>query len=564
MVDDFFIQLAVIIIVAAILAGFSKFLKQPLILAYILTGIVLGPLVLNYIEPSDTLSLFSQLGIALLLFIVGLNMNFNVLRKFGLISLITGLGQVIFTSIIGFFISRALGFGIMESFYICVALTFSSTIIIVKLLSDKNDINTVYGRISVGFLLVQDFIAILVLILVSGLSTGQENTFSIFFYAIIKTLGLFVVIYAFGKYLAPYLFHRLAKTQELLFISGLSWCFLIILLVYKMNFSIEIGSFLAGLGLGTLPYSHELSNKLKHLRDFFIILFFVNLGLHVITSDISGLVMPSILLSLFVLIGNPIIVLILMLLFGYKSRTGMLAGFTVAQISEFSLILVNLGLFVGHINSNIVALVTLVGIITIGASTYMIIYGEHIYRFFSKHVITFEKKRTKESELKDLVTHDNYDIILFGAHRAGYSIVKSLVESKDNFLVVDYDPDVIDKLRKKNINCLYGDLSDSETVETVKSFNPKIIVSTIPLLEDNLLLLKHFKRNKKILIITVAKDVHDVIHLYEKGADFVILPEIITGYKISDYLKHLDHKGIRKFGRKYYKSLLADIHNGLV
>ena len=558
-------QLTFIIIAAALLGVFSRFLKQPLILAYIITGLLLGPLVLNYITPSDTLTLFSQLGITLLLFIVGLSMNFNVLKKFGLISLVTGIGQVVFTSVIGFFIVRFLGFSFIEALYISVALTFSSTIIIVKLLSDKNDLNTLYGRISVGFLLVQDFIAILILILISGIQTGQESTGIIMLLTFLKGLGLLLMVFLFGKYIASYLFKKLAKVQELLFVSGLAWCFIVIFIAQKMNFSIEIGAFLAGLALGTLPYNQELGNKLKPLRDFFIVLFFVNLGLQVVIAEISALIWPAIILSLFVLIGNPLIVIVLMGLFGYKPRTGLLAGLTVAQISEFSLILVNLGLAANHVGSSVVTLVTLIGIFTIAVSTYMIMNGEFIYRKLSGYLKIFERKKLSNDEIKSLMHSENYNILLFGAHRAGYSIVKSLAKSKEKFLVVDYDPDVISKLKSQNIDCFYGDISDIGTLDELVEFEPKIVISTVPILEDNLILLKYFKKkNKETMFIAVAKTIHDVLALYKAGAEFVILPEVLTGVKISDYLTHLNSKGIREWGKKYYKSILEDINKGLI
>lgn len=257
--------------------------------------------------------------------------------------------------------------------------------------------------------------------------------------------------------------------------------------------------------------------------------------------------------------------MIILGLMGYNSRTSLLSGLTVAQISEFSLILVSLGLALNHISSSVVALVTLVGIITIAFSTYMIIYGELIYRKLSKYLKIFERKNIKEDELSNLHHHQQYDIVLFGAHRAGYSIVKSLVKSKEKFLIIDYDPEVISRLKKKKIDCFYGDISNTETLNIIRNFKPKVIISTVPSMEDNLLLLKFFKSiNKKVLVMTVAKEVYDVLELYKRGADLVILPELLTGAKISDYLKYLNHTGIRKFGRKYYKSLLDDVKKKLI
>jgi len=314
---------------------------------------------------------------------------------------------------------------------------------------------------------------------------------------------------------------------------------------------------LAGVTLASLPYSSEITSKIRPLRDFFIAIFFVNLGLNVVSLNIKSVLVPAVVFSLFVLIGNPLIVLVLMSFFGYKKRIGFLVGLTLAQISEFSLILIALGQKVGHLNNEIVSLVTLVGITTITLSTYMIMHGDRLYNIFGKYLIVFESRKIKD--IDDTHTkHKRYEIIICGAHRMGHGIVRSLNELKNkNFIVVDFNPDVIKRLEIEKINHFYGDISDREIIDKLVAYKPKIVVSTIPVYEDNLLLINRFKEfNKETLLFVTAKNFNDAIDLYRKGADIVLFPEILAGQKIIDYLKHLDIDDMKRWGQIYRKKLM--------
>ena len=552
-------DVAVIIIIAAILAYFARLLKQPLILAYIVTGLLAGSLLPNLIRDTATIDLFSQIGIAFLLFIVGINLGFSKLKEVGKISLITGLGQVVFTSVIGYFIAIYLGFSTIESAYLGLALAFSSTIIIVKLLSDKNDMDSLYGKISIGFLLVQDFIAIIALVLLSSLSNYDGSLVDIIFMNLLKIILLLVGVYLVSRFLLPTVFSKVARNQELLFISSISWCFFLAIVSALLGFSIEIGAFLAGIALANLPYHYEISSKVKPLRDFFLILFFVVLGTQMKLGSYEQLLIPALILSLFVLIGNPLVVMILMGIFGYTKRTSFLTSLAVAQISEFSLILVVLGNRLGHLNGEIVAFVTFVGIITITLSTYMITYGDKLYSIFSRFLNIFERKETVE---KKISSHDkeNYLMLLIGYGRTGSILMRNLKDYKDKMLVVDYNPDAIRKLSKKGYHVLYGDASDADFLQEIKKFNPKVVISMVMHLEDNLLVLRFFKKNlKDCTVILKGMSPQDALDLYENGADYVMLPLISGAESLSIMIKDVIRKKskIAKYRNEHIKHLLS-------
>lgn len=326
---------------------------------------------------------------------VGINLNPKVLKEVGKVSLFTGIGQIVFTTGIGVLLCLALGFNLITSFYVSIAFAFSSTIIIMKLLSDKGEVNSLYGKVSVGFLVVQDLIAIVVLIFIS--SMGGQNSASMITNMLIG-LGLVGVLLLFSIYLLPRFLKFVAKSQEFLLLFSIGWCLILAALFFAFNFSIEIGALLAGFFLSFSPYRFEINFKLKPLRDFFLILFFVLLGLQMTFGNISNYILPIIVMSLFILIGNPIIVMIIMGLSGYKKRTGFMAGLTVAQISEFSLILIALGISVGHLNPEILSFATFVGLFTITGSPYMIIYLiKYIIRF--QNICQSLKRKTLWKEI---------------------------------------------------------------------------------------------------------------------------------------------------------------------
>jgi len=523
--EQIFIHLSLIILIVFVISFIMRLLKQPQIIGYIISGIIIGPFFLDFIPAGDTLLVFSEIGISFLLFIVGLHLNPKIIREVGKISLITGIGQVLFTSLVGYFICILLGFSPLTSLYISVALSFSSTIIIMKLLSDKEALDKLYGKISVGFLLVQDLIAIIILVIVASFSSGADAG-EVLFSVLIKGILIFSILFAFSYYILPKFNSFFSKSQEFLFIFAISWGFGISALFSYIGFSIEVGALIAGILLSMFPYSFEISSKLKPLRDFFIISFFILLGSQMVFGNIHEMILPIVLLSLFILIGNPLIVLILMGVFGYSKNTGFMAGLTVAQISEFSLILIALGYKVGHLSNEILSFVTIIGLITIAGSTYMMIYSDRIYPVISKYLSVFEKKKLKEKPS----INKNYEYILLGENRIGFSLMKTFMNMKKDYLVVDFNPVRVKKLSLKGISCIYGDVSNIEFLESIRILDAKLVVSTIPEKEVNMALLNLIRgKNKDIIVIVTARQIADAFDLYKAGADYVIMPHFLGG-----------------------------------
>jgi len=555
MVESIFIELSTVIILAVIISGTLRLLKQPLIIGYIITGILAGPLLLNIVKSADTVAALSHFGIVFLLFVAGLSLNPRVLKSVGKVSLITGIGQVLFTTFIGFFIAKLLGFSDIASLYIAIALTFSSTIIIVKLLSDKGDLQVLYGRISVGFLIVQDIIAVLILMLISS-STGGFDVMSLNAETILIGAGLLSFIALFGIFALPRITETMAKSQELLLLFSIGWLLFLSVVFGYLGFSIEIGALLAGIMLSASPYHYEIKLKMNILRDFFILFFFVLLGSQMVFMNITESLLPIAVFSIFILVGNPLIVMILMGLMKYTKRNGFLAGLTVAQISEFSLILVALGVKVGHVSNEILSVVTATGLITILGSTYMIMHANRLYPHISRYLGVFERRGKKVDEH---IYHRgrHYDIILFGYDEVGLSLLKSIKNLGKKFLIIDYDPDKITRLAREGYDCRYGDANDTEMLNELDFSRAGMIISTVPDTETNLLLTKKIRKtNKEVIIIIVSHHSGEALKLYESGATYVIMPYFLGGHHastliqkhgldISEFLKertrHLNH-----------------------
>jgi len=533
-----------------------RWLKQPLILGYVLAGIILGPALLGLIYEPEVIRVLSTFGIAFLLFLVGLELDWAKLKVIGRPSLLLGFGQVLFTACFGYGLIKLFGFATLPALYIAIALTFSSTIIVVKLLSERQALESLYGRLAVGMLLIQDFIAIFALILLSGFAGGAVPSPAELTFILLKGAGLILLALLSGRYLLPPLFMKLAHSSEMLLLSSIAWCFGFSLISIIGGFSIEIGAFLAGLALARLPYHLEIVGRVRSLRDFFITIFFVLLGSQLLFANLASLTLPFILLSLFVLIGNPLIVMIIMGLMGYTKRTGFLVGLTVAQISEFSLILMHLGYRLGHVTAQEVALVTLIGITTITLSSYLITYGDNIYRWLAPYLKIFERKIITEhaSEEFQLANH----AVIIGCDRLGEKLVDAVQELNLPLLVIDFDPETVARLRLRGVRCIYGDMSDPEIYDRAQLSLAKIIISTVPDLNSNRLLLQEAKRRGLTAPVYVTADTWlDTRSLYAAGADYVVFPHYLSGEYMSALLRQLADKpeAIRQQRAKHLSEL---------
>jgi len=549
---ELFGSLAVVLGTAAVFGVVARMLRQPVLLGYIAAGVALAALGWGKAEESKKiLELMGQLGVTLLLFLVGLELPLAELKKMGRVALATGLGQIIFTSVIGYVIIRALGFGNVPALYLAIALTFSSTIVIVKLLSEKKDLQSLYGKIAVGFLLVQDFVAIGILVVMSGLASGGTGWGNL---AGVMVKGIILVaaaVWLAGRVM-PKLLDWLGRSTELLFVGTIAWCLAVAAVVASpwVGFSIEIGGFLAGLALAATAEHWQILARTRPLRDFFLTLFFVVLGASVTVGQVRPILWPAAALSAFVLVGNLLIVMAIMGVMGYKKRTSFMAGITVAQISEFSLILVALAVKTRAVGPEILSLTALVGAVTMTISTYLIMYSESLYKFL-KPVLGIFERRVKTAAIggeAKLAGH----ILLLGHNRMGSVLRPALEKLGRPVVVVDFDPRVVEET-----GGVYGDIADYELYDQLNLDQAEMVLSTVSDVEDNLQLLSALKKKRPISII-LAADAADAVRLYKAGADLVLVPHTIGG----EYLSHLitshglDKKYLQEKGRELRERLI--------
>ncbi len=523
-----FTEFSLLLIISAFAGMIALWLKQPVLIAYIVVGIVVGPAVLGLVGAHDQIDLLAQVGVSVLLFVVGLKLDLQHIRHIGPVALATGLGQLTFTIIFGFILTYAMGKSPMDAIYVAVALTFSSTIIIVKLLTDKREIDALHGRIAIGFLIVQDLAVVVAMMLMSTLKTGAEAELAQVLISVVLRLAVVVVaMFILMRYLLPKIVARMARSQELLLIFAIAWGTSFAALGEWSGFSKEAGAFLAGFSLASSIYRDAISARLTGIRDFLLLFFFIDLGSKLDFSTLGAEVAPAIVLSLFVLIGNPLIVMGIMGYMGYRKRTGFLAGLTVAQISEFSIVFVAMGISLGHVGVDVLGLTTIVGLVTIALSTYMILYSHPLYDRLSNWLSLFERKNPyKElNHENNNSTNSDPDVIVFGAGRYGSALARGLQETGLNVLAIDFDPENYKKQQRKGLNIRYGDGTESDFIDSLPIKNTQWIVSTLPDITTNQSLMHALKENHyhgKTAI--VAREEIDKPMLNKLGATIVLYP----------------------------------------
>lgn len=541
---NIFLEITSILCLASVLAVIFRWFKQPIILAYILTGIVIGPLGLINLQSRDLLQTMGDVGITFLLFMLGLEMKIRDFKSVGKIVFIVFIIQTIFTFLITYLVSIALGFNSVSAIYIGIALVFSSTIIVVKFLSDKKNLHSLYGKLAIGILLLQDFLAIGVLVFLSSFnSQAISNPLMIFLQVLIKGILIFGAVGYLSQKVFPKIVEYLSKSQEILFLVSIAWVFGLAALVSSpvIGFSVEIGGFLAGLALANSIANYQIIAKAKILRDFFIIIFFVLLGIKMTFNISTSIVLAAIIFSLLALIAKPLIVMITMGTMGFRKRTSFLSGISLGQISEFSLIFVFLGGKLGHIDNNTVSLITAVSIIAFIFSAYFIGNDNKFYHLLHDYLNIFERKHGKKDEIiqsdKEMDNLKDH-IVLIGGDQMGESVLDSLENMSREIVVIDFDPAIVNRFKDKNIHRLFGDISDIEIKNIARIHEASLIISTIPDVEDNLLLLRElkFKKSRATVIVT-ALDSIDAKILYKEKADYVVLPHLAGGKQLAKLLE---------------------------
>lgn len=532
-----FYELAFILIFATFFWVLWQLLKQPLIVMFIALWLFLWNSWLNIVESEEHIHLFAEIWIVILLFIVWLKIDISIIKSIWKVSTITWLTQVFLTSSIWFFTCVFLWFSYISSFYIATALAFSSTIIIIKLLSDKNEIDSLHWQISIGFLLVQDLVVIIVMIILATFWLWWswfllDNIIKIFLSWAFLSFITFVSI----KWIIPYISLFMAKSQELLTLFAITWAISLTSLWELIWFSWEVWAFLAWLTLAWTKFKDLIWRKLVSIRDFLLLFFFLDLWISVNIWFMSEQLFIAILLSLLVLIWNPLIVLSIMWFMWYKKRTSFLAGLSVAQISEFSLIFAWLWLSLWHLDEKIVSLITLIAIITIWISTYFIIYSNQIYNFMSNFLSFFERKdKNKDSNYK-LKSNQHYNMIIIWLGRFWWELANMLDEHKDvKYLGIDFDPFVVDKFTKKWKHIIYWDLEDSELFDWISLDKVKFVVNTVTnTLYSKLLIKKLRSLSYKWEIYLTAMNENQFKELENIWAKDILIPHHIAARSFYD------------------------------
>ncbi len=540
-----FTQIGLVIAAAALIAIVMQYLRQPLILSYILTGIIVGPSALELIQTDEAkhaFETFAEIGIALLLFIIGLGLNAGVVRGLGRISALTTLTTLAILGSISAFTASLLGFDGSTAIFVGIAMCFSSTIIILKALSDKHELGRLYGQIATGVILIEDIVAIIALLAVTMIASGHGDIVSLGWVGL-EAAGLGLGLYLSGRYIIPHLARSLAKSSELLFLFSIGWGLSIASLFGTAGLSHELGALFAGVSLAGLPYAAEMAARLKPLRDFFIVLFFVTLGELLTFDKFVDALLPAHLLAAIVMLGKPLVVLTMLGLVGYTKFTSFKAAVHLSQISEFSIILIIFAASSGVIDDGVVPIITMVALITMGLSTYMMKYDDWLYARLGKSLSHFERSKPKERARK----RAPYPAILFGYHKGGHEYVEAFRDMKLRYLVVDDDPDVIDHLETQGIRHEFGDMTDEEFLMEINIINAKLVVSTIESLNDNLAILQFLRRhNAKVSFVCHAMSYEDAAELYEHGASYVSLPHYIGSERVSNFIKRhgMSHKAL--------------------
>ena len=521
--SELFADIAVILIVSALAGLVAVRLRQPLVVAFVVVGIVVGPSVLGLVEPDDDLELLAQLGVAVLLFVVGLKLDLHVVRRLGPVAAVVGSAQVAAVTACGFALARALGLETVDALYTGIGLAFSSTIIVIKLLSDRREIDDLHGRLAVGILIVQDVVVVAVMIVVATTSERTGSLWGAFLEVAVAGAALLVVLAVLMRFALVPLLHSLARTPDLLVLFAIAWAVVIAAVGDAIGIGVEVGAFLAGFSLASTPYREAVGSRLVTLRDFLLLFFFIDLGSRLDIADPWDELLVALVLSAFVLVAKPAVISLLLVAMRYRSRVSLETGLSLAQISEFSLILAALGVDAGQIDEKTATLLTLVALITIAVSSYLLVYGDAVSRRVAPALERFERGAVSRAGLPERAPPP--DVVVLGLGRYGDGIVTGLRERGLHVLGVDFDPVALSRHAEQGVDVLYADVEDPELPGILPLPHSGWVVSTVRRVDANLAVLAALRHRGYVGKVAVAAHHADEAErLLEAGANRVLHP----------------------------------------
>jgi CPA2 family monovalent cation:H+ antiporter-2 len=541
MASPLLLDMGLVILIATLLAYLARALRQPLIVAYVVAGILVGPMGFGLITSPEDINTLAELGIAFLLFTVGLEIDFRKLRSVGKASLAGAAIQMVLTFLMGIGIAIALGLELLVGTYIGLLLAFSSTMIVAKLLVDENEVKTLHGRMMIGILLIQDIVVILALPLLG--SAGAAISVGVLVMIIAKGLGLFSIALVLNRFVFRRVLDFAARSHEILFLTAVAVCFSFIGLAYALGFSIAIGAFIGGIAIAQFPYNLEIFGEMHSLRDFFAVIFFTSLGMQLNLGVMTSMLPLLMALLLITVLIKPLILSITYLYMGYGGRTSSIIGLGMGQASEFSFILAAQGLLLGQISQGIYSVMVTVVVFSMIITPYFMNARNGIYNLFSRADISFFKRFGAPHHVKRLERHPKgglkNHIVVFGSDVMGRKVVDYLVGKKKEMIVAEHNPEVIRELSEKGVYTMYGDADNEDLLRASGLYRARLAIVTIPDVVTSGFVIGKAKRfNPDIKIFARAHSEDDAEALYRAGADFVVVPDFVSGGTLVRKIEH--------------------------
>jgi Kef-type K+ transport system membrane component KefB len=541
-------DIGIVVVVAMIIGLITHYLKQPIILGYLIAGIVVGPEIgRQLITEPENIEIIGEIGLILLLFIIGLELNLNSIISSGKQLLAVGIGQYAGCVLLGVVVFSMAGYafaeGNLEVLYLALLCALSSTAIVVKSLNDKFELDTLAGKLSVGVLIIQDLWAILILAFQPNFNNLQMSVIGL---ALIKSLALVIAGFLISKYLLRHIFGAVSKSPEMVVSISIGWCLLVAGVAGAMELSREMGALIAGLSISTFPYSIHVTAKTLPLRDFFLTLFFVSLGMEIVAPEAS-IIWQSLGIAAFIILSRFATILPILLATGGGLRTAFISSLNLAQLSEFALGVASIGVSLGHIQEPLFAVLIYTMAFTSVISSYFIKYNHQIYKAFEHLLDRVGLLKVMVAAHTETNKHGAYPIVILGYHRGAKSLLETLAnnhpELLNKILVIDFNLEVLKELQAMQIAGVFGDISHVDTLEHAHIARADIIISTIPdvLLKgtNNRELVKTCRNIAPEATIVATADLADQVEqLKAVGANEVILPYSMAGEYLADYLDH--------------------------
>ncbi|MEX1182456.1 MAG: cation:proton antiporter [Gemmatimonadota bacterium] len=520
---DFLIlqNLGFILFAAAFMVLLLRLIRVPTLIAYMAAGLLLGP-VTGLMTASEPVELIAETGIALLLFLVGLELNLDHIRGVGRVAVIGGTVQIVLTALIGGAVAMLFGLPAPQTAVVALGMTFSSTVVVVKLLGQKRELGSLHGRIGVGILLVQDVAVILALTLFVGLGGPGDSDAGAIAAGVIKAFagmaGLAVAAALAARYVLPRLFRSVERSADTVFIWSLAWCFLFIVAAELAHLSVELGAFIAGVSLAQLEFSESLRRRVQPIVNFFLAVFFVSLGLQ--TQPGAALDMWPLVLAIcvVVLLVKPVIIMVTVNRLGYGARSSFRAGLVLAQMSEFSFILCGLALSAGMLGPEMMSVITVAGFITISASAYLILDGDGLVeRAEARGLLRLLGGRGIDEEDADPVLSGH--VIVVGMNTLGSRLAALLTDKGETVLAIDSDAGKLNRVRGRT---LVGTVDDLAVLEEAGYKRALLVMSALQI-EDTNNLLAHRCRRAGVPAAIHAFDTSLIDELVDIGVARVIV-----------------------------------------